>query len=217
MADNEVTFLSHIISEQTPLYGGEKFISLKQAKSIQRGDSCNTMLWSFLNHTGTHADAPLHFIKDGLSLTDFEPEKWIFKSIFLIQLPDIPPAYIVTSKDISDIEDCELLLIKTDFEKYRGKDIYWQNSPGLHPGLADWLKQNCPSLRAVGVDFISISNLHNQGLGRRAHKSFLGNKIILIEDMKLSALRGIPKTIIAAPLLVERADGAPCTVLGVYN
>ncbi len=177
--NQRVIFFSHIISEQTPLYGGEKSIILKQVKSIKKGDSCNTMYWSFPNHISTHIDAPLHFIEEGLSITNYEPEDWIFSKVLLIDVPNVEPGYVIKSEDIKNIKDCGLLLIKTGFEAYRDKETYWQSSPGLHPELAYWLKKKCPSIKAVGIDFISISNLNNRALGKEAHIAFLDNNVLL--------------------------------------
>lgn len=217
MLNKEFLILSHTISEETPRYAGEGSISLKQAKSIEKGDSCNTMSWSFSNHTGTHLDAPLHFIEKGLSVSDFKARDWFFNNVSLVEIQDTEPGRIIKKEDLEQVKDCELLLIRTGFEKYRQKNTYWQNSPALDPQIASHLKQNCPSLKAVGIDFISISNLNKRVLGREAHRAFLENNILLIEDMKLSYLEKAPDTVIVAPLLVEKADGAPCTVFGINN
>ncbi len=217
MINSSVVFLSHKISKKTPLHGGKKILNLKMIKSFTQNGTCNTMQWSFSNHTGTHIDAPLHFLAEGRSITDFKAADWIFKKISLIKLKDIFANHIITSEDLGALMDCELLLIKTNFEINRAKNLYWMSSPGLHPDLAGWFKSSCPSLRAVGVDFISISSLADRELGRRAHREFFEKGIILIEDMKLSLLKEIPNTIIAVPLLVEGADASPCTVLGIYN
>jgi arylformamidase len=215
MENKKVFLLSHTMSEQTPLYGGEKSISLKHARSIKRGDSCNTMHWSFPNHVGTHVDVPLHFMEQGSSIADFEPGEWVFNRVSLVEIPDTKPGHIIKAEDLGDVGDCELLLIKTGFEKYRVEKIYWQDSPGLHPGIVPWLKGKSPSIKAVGIDFISVSNLNDRELGREAHRSFLKSNILLIEDMKLSGLVKAPRGVIVAPLIAERADGAPCTVFGM--
>jgi len=73
------------------------------------------------------------------------------------------------------------------------------------------------SIKAVGIDFISISNLNNRALGKEAHIAFLGNNVLLIEDMKLSCVHSNLKTVIVLPLQVEGADGAPCTVIGIIS
>jgi kynurenine formamidase len=162
-------------------------------------------------------DAPLHFIKDGLSVTGLKAGSLFFTKVRVARIENAAAGYQIDSKNFTGIKDCELLLIKTDFEKYRMQNKYHQNSPFLHPHLAAWLKSKCPSLRAIGVDFISISNFKNRDLGRMAHKNFLNNKILIIEDMKLSALKGSPDMVIVAPLLVNEADGSPCTIFGVYG
>ena len=215
MDNRETYLLSHVIGEDSPLYGGEQSISLKRAKSIQKGDSCNTMRWSFPNHTGTHVDVPFHFAEDGASVTEVKPENWIFNKVLLTEISGVKPGYIVEEEDLGDIKDCELFLIKTNFEKYRTDKVYWKNSPGLHPDIAPWLKEKCPSIRAIGVDFISISNLNKRNLGRDAHRSFLENNILIVEDMKLSEALKAPGKVIIAPLLAEEADGSPCTVFAM--
>jgi len=215
--NERIVLLSHIINEETPFYGGKRYIRLEQAKSINKGDSCNMMKWSISNHIGTHVDAPLHFIKGGSSITDFEPANWFFENVLLVKVHKVSAGCVLKAEDMGNIENCELLLIKTDFEKYRNECIYWKDSPGLHPELAEWFKKKSPSIRAVGVDFISISNLGNRNLGREAHKEFLGKDIMLIEDMRLSPLDRPPKRVIVSPLLVEKADAAPCTIFGMGN
>lgn len=213
----KVIFLSHIINKSTPIYGGEKSIAIKKIKSIKQGDSCNKTYWSFSAHTGTHIDAPKHFLDKGRSVSGLMAGELFFNKIALAVLKGVKPGYVITESDLGKLRDCELLLLKTGFEKHRNKAVYWKDSPALNDSLAAALKKACPSIRAVGVDFISISNLKNRESGRLAHKAFLGNGIFLIEDMKLKSLRAVPDFIVIAPLLLDNADAAPCTILGVYN
>lgn len=212
-----VIFLSHIINERSPLYGGKGRVILKREKSIKKGDSCNTMLWSFSNHTGTHIDLPAHFIDNGKSVCGLSPADLIFKKPRLITLKNVEAGRMIGPDDLAGARNCDLLFIKTGLEKYRNKAVYWKDSVALAPSLAGWLKKRCPALRAVGIDSISISNLNKRETGRQAHEAFLGRGILLIEDMKLGGLRSDPDMVIAAPMLVEGADASPCTVLGIYN
>lgn len=210
-------FLSHQINKRIPVYGGGKPITLRKVKSIKNGDSCNTMFWSFPNHIGTHIDVPLHFIENKKSISELTPRDLIFTKVKLITLKNISPGFIITPDDLGNIRDCDLLLIKTRFETYRNKVLYWKNSVSLSPDLASYLKKKCPSIRAVGIDSVSVSNWSKRELGREAHRAFLGKNILLIEDMKLGSLKKNPDLVIVAPMLVEKADGSPCTVLGIYN
>ncbi|MDP2939759.1 MAG: cyclase family protein [Candidatus Omnitrophota bacterium] len=218
MEIKKLVLLSHAINEQTPLYAGKKGIILKKIKSITKGDSSNAMHWSFPNHIGTHIDVPLHFMAKGLSVTDFKPKSWLFQKISLIEIKNIKPDCLIGSESVGKLRDSDLILIKTGFEKYRNNKIYWKKSPALDSELAGFLKYKCPSLRAVGIDSISISNLNNRLMGRISHKAFLSRNILLIEDMKLSALKKkIPDLIIISPLLIENSDASPCNILGIYN
>lgn len=210
-------FLSHPITENSPLYAGVKGIRLRKKQSMDKKGHCNSMYFSFPNHVSTHIDAPLHFVKKGLSITDFPASAWVFKTTSLIKINNITPGYVIKEQDIRRIGNCELLLIKTGFEIYRGEELYWENSPCLDAGLSVVLKKLCPSLRAVGVDFISISNMNNRKAGRLAHRAFLEKNILLIEDMRLSSIKKIPDLVIALPLLVNKADASPCTAIGIYN
>ena len=115
--------------------------------------------------------------------------------------------------------DIELLLIKTGFGNYRGTDRYTLTPPGLSSELASYFRQEFPVLRCVGMDLISVSSYSNREEGRKAHREFLnpkeGQPILLIEDMKLD-VDDVFKKVIVAPLLIENADGAPCTVIASW-
>lgn len=213
----KVLILSHLINKNTPLYAGEKSILIKKIKSLKDGDPCNKSYCSFPAHTGTHLDAPKHFLNRGKTISDLSAKELVYQKICLADIKNVKPGDIINKDSVSGLKDCELLFIRTGFEKNRSNDVYWKNSPALDAGLALWLKKNCPSIRALGVDFISVSNLKNRELGRQAHKAFLGNGILLIEDMKLKGLKGSPNSVIIAPLLLEDAEASPCTVFAFYN
>lgn len=207
--------LSHILTELTPIYGGARTIGFRTDKSIRQGKACNTMKWFLPNHCGTHIDAPRHFFDEKSSITDYSIEQWIFKEVNLVDVLDIKPGQLIRPEELGVVENCELLLLRTGFEKHRCEEVYWENSPGLAPDLAEYLLAKCPSIRAIGIDFISVSNLNSRETGREAHRRFLGANILLIEDMKLAHVENIPKKILVAPLFVSEADAAPCTIFGL--
>ncbi len=210
---SKVLFLSHILDEKTPTYAAKNKITLTHTRGIKRGDVCNEMSWAFTNHTGTHVDAPRHFIEDGKTIDHLPAEWWIFNKVELVNIPKVKPGQIITSKDIGLLpRGTELVLIKTGYEGNRYRKAYWHNAPGLHPEMAGWLMKMCPKIRAVGMDIISVSSIQNRELGRAAHREFLGRDILLIEDMRLSVLKGSPEKVLVAPMRVKNADAAPCCV-----
>jgi arylformamidase len=207
-------YLSHVLANDTPLYGGQGEIIIRKDKSISNGDLCNTSILQVPAHSGTHVDAPYHFLNDRKSIDEFEADKWIFDSVICLEV-DIRPGELIKPESISKVIDLapetNFILFKTGFEKYREQEIYWCNAPGISPEVIVFLLEQCPILRAVGMDFISISSLSHRETGREAHRAFLGKDILLFEDMRLSGLNSTEKIkeIIALPLRFDKGDGSP--------
>ncbi len=213
-------WLSHTLTNNTPEYGGVKDFKIINRQSIENGDSCNTTEMVLPSHTGTHVDAPLHFIQNGRCIEDYTPEEWVFTNIQIVNF-NAEPGQIIKSSDIHLDEnyETEIILFRSSFEQFREKDIYWKENPGLSPELAISLIEWCPNLKIIGMDFISISSYVHREIGREAHRMFLGKDIRLIEDMHLSTLRKnvFLSQMIVAPIRFDKAEGSPCTIIGFVN
>jgi kynurenine formamidase len=216
-------YLSYFILEKTPLYGNSTRIQFVPDKRMSKGDSCNTMNLSFPNHGGTHIDFPYHFNPQGKIINDYPAAYWQFNHIEMIDLSGkVDDCQIIDTELFPDLVNpkVDLLLIKTGYGAYRGTDRYTLIPPGLSANLAPFLQKNFPQLRCVGMDLISVSSYSNREEGRKAHHAFLnpdeGEPILLIEDMKLDT-DGPFNKVIVAPLLIDNADGAPCTVFAYSN
>ena len=213
-------FLSYSLSQDTPLYGNGEGIHFTSNKEIEKGDSCNTMNLSLPNHSGTHIDFPYHFNPEGKTINDYPAEYWQFDHVETIDLSGkVDDSQIIGPDFFSGLGNLatELLLIKTGYGIYRSTDRYTLTAPGLSADLARFLRKKFSKLRCVGMDLISVSSYANREEGRKAHCAFLdpdkGEPILLIEDMKLDTDSNINKVIVA-PLLIDKTDGAPCTVFG---
>jgi len=212
---NTYIYLSHFLDEDTVIYGGERSIKINKVRDLENGDTANTKTIFFHNHSGTHIDFPNHFINDGLKSDDYDANYWNFSYPFLINLPCNENCIIIPEMiSIDEIPiESDFIIIKTGFEKYRGGEKYWKNNPGLSPDLSQLLKKRCPNLKIIGMDFISITSFQNRELGRIAHKNFLGENLLLIEDMHLTELTKTPIDIVCLPLLMSGLDGAPITII----
>ena len=214
------TYLSYFINENTPLYGGEKAVFIKERSQISKGASSNTKYLELPNHSGTHIDFPNHFSDNGKTINDYSPKFWIFNHVFVINYPAKPVEIICESAfEGADIPvETEFLIVNTGFGKFRKEEKYWARNPGLSPKLAKQIRNMCPQIKVIGFDFISISSYQNRIIGREAHQEFLlNNDILLIEDMKLEDIHNKTiKSIIALPLLIDKIDGAPISIIAVY-
>lgn len=214
-------FLSHYLNESTPGYGGAQSFFKRHSSQISEGASSNSQEWRLSNHIGTHIDLPKHFDNEGPLLNDYSAKDWVFHHCHLLDLPTNAGEIISPSSAFESVpENCDFLILRTGFEKFRSNEIYWSNNPGLAPELAIWLRKYRPNIKVLGFDFISITSYSNRPLGRAAHKEFLctsnpGSPLRVIEDMRLSELPQSPKSIIVSPILVDQADGAPVTVIAI--
>lgn len=172
---NKYIWLSYPLSNDTLAYSGSKGFKISKEKSMKDGDSCNTSTWLLSSHVGTHVDAPKHFDDHGLTIDQFEPGFWIFASVCVVEVQFSQKDLIIGKEDVEPYLTGypEILFIKTGMGKYRDQKFYWETNPGLSPALAKTLKEQYPSLRAVGIDSISISSWQNRELGREAHRAFL--------------------------------------------
>jgi kynurenine formamidase len=214
MSRIKTLFLSHFINEATPIYGGASDqIKLEKLTAIKNGNTANSLYLKLPNHCGTHIDFPLHFSDKGKNINDYPPEFWIFKEVGFIEssIDNIQENLSGLNKNI------EFLIIKTGFGKYRYENRYWSKQPIILSSLAAEIKRNFPKIRAFGFDMISLTSKLDRDEGKKAHEEFLLEKnILVVEDMNLEFLKTSPKELYIFPLLIEGADGSPCTIIANF-
>lgn len=217
-------YLSHVLRETTPLYGGQGTIRIERPRSIAGGNSSNNSELSFPAHAGTHVDAPRHFDSQGMTLDQYPPDYWLARRPALLDVPS-QPAEILDFRRIGALletvpKDCDLLLLRTGAEAWRHREpeTYAKQGACIAADVAHWLRNNL-SLKFLGIDFISVSSFAHRAIGREAHRVFLRSHesgsapILLVEDMALSRLDEAPLEACIVPLLFSDADGAPVSVL----
>ena len=221
--------LSYSINKKMPLYPGTKTLNMRRAKAIKKGDFCNTFDITFSNHTGTHVDAPRHFFDSGRALSEYSLKELIFTKPILINCPKdacetIGPEDLEALKRYSR-ERYNFLLLRTGFSKFIKKNPYkyTHENPFLSPEAAVWIRKHFPSIRAIGIDCISIGSYSDKGKSRKTHRillkkgAFKAAPILIVEDLYIPSNTGQFDEIIIVPLFIEGVDSAPCTVLGVSH
>ena len=206
-------YLSHFIDFNTPCYGGKSdLIKIMSLSSIKNGDTSNSVQISISSHVGTHIDFPRHFDDNGKTLSDYDSSYWIFNKVGFIEsgVEDFPNMLDEIKADI------EILILKTNFGKFRGNEEYWTSQPVIPSSYASILRRKFSNLKVFGFDLISLTSKLDREEGRKSHISFLiENDILVIEDMNLINLKICPDKIIVAPLLISNLDGSPCTIIAL--
>ncbi len=214
-------YLSYPLNGEAFGYGNGKRFKIDFVRSMCCGDTSNNSEFSMPTHYGTHIDFPFHFSDQGIKSTDYEAQDFVFNTVSIVDLSTAPPIddLIIRAAHLPLAHlnpNTDFLIVKTGFTHKRSSNEYWEYGYGFHPETADHLKTHFPKIRAIGFDLISLNSYQHRPLGRAAHKAFLvKNNILILEELDLRNINADThiKTLIAAPLLLDKADGAPCTIL----
>jgi arylformamidase len=170
-----------------------------------------------LTHSGTHLDAPYHFIESGKTVDQILPSDLTGVGAVLdvrkeIRGNIIPQAAVEKHWPTSFVP--EIVLLETGWSHERSPTKrYLYDFPGIEPATAEWLVQK--KVKGVGTDTLGIDPFANTKF--EAHKVLLGRNIWILEALDhLDTLReGTPYTIVAAPLKLEGASGAMSRVFAL--
>jgi arylformamidase len=217
-------YLSHVLSPDDPVYPGNLGLNIKPQFSFEKGDPFNQCEFEMCNHIGTHIDLPRHFNPNGKTADEIGAAEWVFESPAIVDIPK-QDGGLVEAADLerafAPVRDCDLLLIRTGFERFRGDhNRYTRQNPALGRSLAEYAVEKLPHLRAIGIDVVSAGNVGNVENAIAVHRTLLGypkannRYILIIEDMSLQHCPTKVDQVIILPLRVKGLDGVPCTVLG---
>jgi arylformamidase len=223
----KTVILSYPIENNSPHYIGTTEPSLEPLTQIKNGDDYNTYKITVGNHSGTHIDAPKHFVDTGRSISDYSPEELSFKNPIVLDCPK-NPYELIEIKDISDadLDKCECLLFKTGFGKFRETDLqkYLTKSPGIAVETVDWIREGHPQIRCLGIDTISMSRYQDAENAKQTHITGFktspnyGEPLLFIEDMNLDMDEELTiKEVMVVPWQIKGVDSTPCTVIGFVN
>jgi len=215
--------LSYNLSEQTPFYQSLRKPQLEQLYDLAKGDACNSFYLTTSNHAGTHVDAPRHFNAQGRAITDYEISELVFHDVAVVDV-DLEDRELIEQRRLEPAlgdtpATIDMLLLRTGFGRHRHDERrYVDNGPGFGPEAADYLMARFANLRAIAMDFPSVSALAHEQAGAEAHRVFLGcgkyaeRPVLLVEDAFLPS--GLPdlNRIFVIPWLFDGLDSAPCTM-----
>ena len=172
---------------------------------------------SCLTHTGTHIDAPSHFLEDGLTVDRIPADRLVGRAAVLdlrrdLAGPVIPDQVIHNHWPTSFPP--EIVLLETGWSHLRTPTRkYLYEFPGISPSTAAWIADQ--GVRGVGTDTLGIDPYANTQF--EAHKVLLGKGIWILEALdhleELSENRAY--TLIAAPLKIGGASGAMARVFAL--
>ncbi len=201
--------ISLTVSPDLPIWPGDPKILIQRIMKLENGDDANVSTIAMSVHTGTHVDAPLHFLSDGLAVNEILLKTLIGRAFVL----DLPEVDIVTT-DV--LEKAELpprtrrVLLKTRNSAlwFNGVREFQKDYVALSPDGAQYLVDR--GVQLVGVDYLSVAPYAETV---KTHTILLEAGVVVVEGLDLSQVSDGRYNLYCLPIKLGGLEGAPARAI----
>ena len=186
------------------VYPGNPEIDISLQQAVAKGASAIVSDIRFGSHTGTHVDAARHFFDDGQPVDKIPLERLIGPAL-LVSFGDKVLSVGAAELREHDVEGHKRILIRTRNSALLSQKEFVKDYTYLAPDGAQYLVDL--GVELVGVDYLSIEQFHSGH--HRTHRTLLGQAVVIVEGLDLSAPPPGEYQFICLPLRIEGCDGAP--------
>jgi len=193
------------IRPDMPIYAGDPDVELERASSISEGGHANVSKLSMGVHTGTHVDAPVHFI-EGAPGMESVPLEALFGPAVVVDGTAISGDSIGES-DLEAINvpaGAERVLLKTRNSELWNQTEFTRDFLRLDGSGARFVVSR--GIRTIGIDYLSIGD-------HEAHRELLGAGVVPVEGLDLRKIEPGSYTFACLPLDLVGSDGAPARAI----
>jgi kynurenine formamidase len=204
--------LSRRVNENTQVYPGDPEVRLEPAATLA-AHGVNVLSVHIGSHSGTHVDAPYHFVEDGARIAEMDPHLF-FGPAVVVDVRGKGPRERITAEDLRPYEDRlsggVVAVVRTGWEEHYGTPRYYDH-PFLDRLAARLLLD--AGIRTVAVDALSVDETVLEGPhpeGYPAHHVILGAGGVIAENLANLGAIDFPEPLISLlPLKLGGSDGAP--------
>ncbi|MGA2602887.1 MAG: cyclase family protein [Verrucomicrobiia bacterium] len=207
--------VSVLVHNGIPTWPGDPKFSMSLASSIAKGGMVNLTRLDMGAHTGTHMDAPFHFYRDNSGIDEL-PLEVLMGTCRVFDLPDITGHISAATLEACDWKSSEGTGVTRALFKTRNSRHWANNDPefdkdfiALTGDAAMYLVHR--GVKLVGVDYLSVEPYGSKT--HPVHDTLLGAGVVIIEVLNLSDVAAGDYELIALPLKLKGADGAPARVV----
>ncbi len=194
------------LSEKTPVWEGDKGISVPRVAKIEEGSDFNVSRIELGVHAGTHIDAPFHVFENGNTVDQIPLDTLIGN----VQVVEITDGISVIGKNclmkLNFQDGIDRILFKTSNSNYWETDPFSFNKEyvAINSEGAKYLADM--DLKLVGVDYFSVSSYDDL---KQPHLILLDRGVVLLENIDLRQVVPEIYKLICLPLKIIGTDGAP--------
>ena len=193
------------ISESLIVWPKDPPIRITQPRHFDKGDHAVVSHLDLGAHSGTHVDAPAHFVPGGISLDDIPLDVFIGPALVV----HAPEAELITPQVLDGLAipiGTERVLLRTRNSELweQGHTHFCEQFVAISEEGASWLIAR--GARLVGIDYLSVAPYHDTG---PTHRAFLRAGVVPLEGLNLSAVEPGLYQLVCLPLRVAGVEGAP--------
>ncbi len=197
-------------SATTPVYQGDAPMTFTFLRDMRRGDGLTLSAFSLGAHSGTHVDAPMHFVANGAPVDRIGLEALVGPAR-VVQLADSVQAIDATELNRHPWRGAERLLFRT-----RSTGRRWMSSSVFHRDFAYIAPDAAQLLADAGVKLVGVDYLSAEQFGAsepRTHRILLGRGIPIVEGLDLSEAPAGDYDLVVLPMKVRGHEGAPARAI----
>ena len=196
------------ISSRLPTWPGDPKVSLERVSSIARGDAANVSRLDAGVHTGTHVDAPVHFV-DGATGIDSIPLETLVGPCLVVEAD--PPWLELRPEDLPASAHTRILFKTRNSARWAARKIDFETE-FVAVGLELARRLVAEDKILVGVDYLSVESYHAP-FEHPVHHTLLEARIVVIEGLDLSGVEPGEYDLYCLPLKLVASDGAPARTM----
>jgi len=200
------------VSNELPTWPTDPSVEISDFCSLSAGDGANVSMLNFGAHTGTHVDAPAHFIEGAAKVESLSLDALIGEAT-VIEVPAEATAIDEEFVRKNYTPGTERLLFKT-----RNSAFWNEAKPQFHTDFtyldlpaARWLVEQ--GIKLVGIDYLSIEKYGSEK--HETHLALLSHSVVILEGLNLTGITPGKYELICLPLRLRsnKGDGAPARVV----
>ncbi len=202
--------ISWALCKETVGYADKKTIEFKKAKKFDRDDIRVTRI-RLSSHSGTHVDAPSHFIKNGESI-DKVPLPSCVGECVILDMSNVGESITSEHLEPYNIRKGDIVLLKTTNSELSSLGDFNKGFVYLNVSGARYLIEK--QVAAVGIDYLGIERGQPE---HPTHWELFTNNITIIEGLRLKAAEQGPYFLCCLPLDVVGIEAAPARAVLVQG
>jgi arylformamidase len=205
----QIIDVSLTLSDKLPVWPGDPRVSLERVHKIEDGANANVSRLDLQVHSGTHIDAPVHFLPGEKGVDSIHLQELI-GPCFVLEFPE--EVGVISRETFSSQyipAGVTRLLLKTKNSTFwtENDTEFRTDFVGLAEDGACFLVER--GIRVVGIDYLSIAPYKQS---RPTHETLLKAGIVIIEGLDLHAVTTGYYSLICLPIKLAGSDGAPTRV-----